>query len=377
MHDPRLNELAQQIASYSLDLQPGQRVLIEWFGAEPMALVHALVAAATRRGAVPVWQHVEDRLTRTLLLEGSEAQIKAFGELQLQQMKRFDAYVAVRGSDNIFEMSDVPPEQRRWYLQHVQKPVHLDQRVKHTRWCVMRYPNAAMAQLAETSCERFADHYFKAVLFDYARMREAMRPLQALMQRTDRVRITAPGTDLTLSIKGIPAIACDGTLNLPDGEVFTAPVRDSINGTIRYNAPSPYQGRLFQQVAFTFRNGQIVEATCDGDRAALARVLDTDPGARYVGEFAIGFHPWIREPIKDVLFDEKIAGSIHLTPGQCYDEASNGNQSAIHWDLVLIQRKEHGGGELYFDDRLVRKDGCFVLPELAALNPEAFGAPPC
>ncbi|MBI4237898.1 MAG: aminopeptidase [Deltaproteobacteria bacterium] len=377
MNDPRLTELAQLLANYSLDLQPGQRVLIEWFGTEPAALVHAMVAAATRRGAVPVWQHGDDRFVRTLLLEGTEAQVKAFGALQLQQMKQFDAYVAFRGSDNIFEMSDVPPERRQWYLQHVQKPVHLEQRVKHTRWCVLRYPNAAMAQLAETSCERFADHYFKAVLFDYARFREAMRPLQALMQQTDRVRITAPGTDLTFSIKGIPAMECDGTMNLPDGEVFTAPVRDSIQGTIRYNTPSPYQGRLFQRVGFTFRNGQIVEASCEGDQAALQRVLDTDPGARYVGEFAVGFHPWIREPIKDILFDEKIAGSIHLTPGQCYDEAPNGNQSAVHWDLVLIQRKEYGGGELYFDDRLVRKDGHFVLPELAGLNPEAFGAPAC
>jgi aminopeptidase len=296
------------------------------------------------------------------------------GKLHREEMSRVQAYVAIRGQDNIFEMNDVPAERRKWYMQHYLQPVHMEQRVKKTRWCVMRYPNNSMAQLAETSLEDFIDFYFKTCLLDYQSFRKAMIPLKDLMEKTDRVRITAKGTDLKFSIKGIPAVPCDGKLNIPDGEVFTAPVRNSVNGVIQFNTPSPFMGQLFSNIRLTFREGKIVEAQCNSDNDALNRILDTDAGARYVGEFAIGFHPWIRKPMKDILFDEKIAGSIHFTPGKCYDEASNGNNSAIHWDLVLIQRGDHGGGKLYFDDRLIRKDGKFMVPELAPLNPEHWGA---
>jgi aminopeptidase len=376
MPDPRIQQLADLILDYSLTVHSGERLLIQWAGEATTPLVGALIAGAARRQATPVWWHMEDGFWRQLLLNGTEQQVIDLGQLHTEEMKRVQAYVAIRGQDNIFEMNDVPEERRKWYMRHYVQPVHMDHRVRRTRWCVMRYPNAGMAQLAETSLETFTDFYFKACLLNYKEFRKAMQPLQALMDKTDRVRITAPGTDLQFSIRGIPAITCEGLRNLPDGEVFTAPVRDSVNGVIRFNTPSPYMGQLFSNVTLTFKNGQIVDATCDGDSAALNRILDTDAGARYVGEFAVGFHPWIRNPMKDILFDEKIAGSIHFTPGQCYDTAPNGNQSAIHWDLVLIQRKDYGGGELFFDDILVRKDGRFVLPQLEALNPEHWGAPP-
>lgn len=375
MTDPRIDQLAHQLIHYSLDLKAGERLLIDWNGVQPLPLVERLVAHAAQVGAIPIWQHNEDSLLRQLLLNGSEAQIKEYGQVHRNKVAQFQTYLAIRGQDNIFELNDVPAERRKWYAQHFTQPVHLEQRVKHTRWCVLRYPNSAMAQLAETSNEAFTDFYFKTCLLDYAKFSDAMIPLRDLMNHTDRVRITAPGTDLQFSIKDIPAIPCNGKVNIPDGEVFTAPVRDSVNGTIRYNTPSPYMGGIYHDVTLTFRDGKIVEAHCEGDVAALNRIFDTDAGARYVGEFAIGFHPWIRKPMKDILFDEKIAGSIHFTPGQCYDEAFNGNQSAVHWDLVLIQRADYGGGELYFDDRLIRKDGIFVTPELQHLNPEHWGAP--
>src|SRR5690606_5901834 len=204
---------------------------------------------------------------------------------------------------------------------------------------------------------------------DYAAMSKAMDPLKALMDRTDRVRITGPGTDLTFSIRGIGSVKCDGHRNIPDGEVYTAPVRESVNGTITYNVPSVRGGFTFENVRFRFENGKIVEAEAN-DTKRLNDILDTDEGARYIGEFSIGFNPHILTPMKDTLFDEKIAGSLHFTPGQAYRKADNGNRSAIHWDLVLIQRPEYGGGEIWFDDRLIRKDGRFVVPELEPLNPE-------
>lgn len=219
------------------------------------------------------------------------------------------------------------------------------------------------------STEAFEDFYFNVCNLDYSKMSRAMNPLVELMNKTDQVKIVGPGTNLTFSIKGIPTIKCDGERNIPDGEVYTAPIKDSVNGYISYNTPTIYQGFTYENIRFKFVNGQIVEATAN-DTEKINKVLDTDEGARFIGEFALGLNPYINKAIKDTLFDEKITGSFHLTPGNSYDECPNGNQSAIHWDLVCIQTPEYGGGEIYFDGVLVRKDGRFILPELQALNPE-------
>jgi len=255
------------------------------------------------------------------------------------------------------------------------KPVHLEERVKNKKWVVLRYPTNSFAQLAETSQEAFEDFYFSVCTIDYARMSKAMNPLCELMSQTDRVRIVGPGTDLSFSIKGIPNKKCDGKLNIPDGEVFTAPVRDSVNGEISYNTPSLYEGVIYDGIKFRFQEGKVVDVKTAVNQEKMVKILDTDEGARYIGEFAFGIHPGIKKPMKDTLFDEKIFGSIHLTPGNAYDEADNGNKSAIHWDLVLIQTKEYGGGEIYFDDVLIRKDGIFVHPKLKeVLSEEALKA---
>ena len=264
----------------------------------------------------------------------------------------------------------MPADKQKLYESTVWKRVHHEVRIKKTRWCVLRWPSASMAQMAEMSTEAFEDFFFDVCTLDYAKMSRAMQPLKAMMERTDRVRLKGPGdTDLTFSIKGIPAVCCDGKVNIPDGEVFTAPVRDSVNGVIRFNCPTLYRGVTHNDVRLVFKNGKIVEATSTAT-AKLNEVFDTDEGARYVGEFAIGFNPYCTQPMKDILFDEKIAGSIHFTPGACYDEASNGNKSDIHWDLVMRQTPEVGGGEVWFDGVMMRKDGRFVVGELEGLNPE-------
>jgi aminopeptidase len=198
-------------------------------------------------------------------------------------------------------------------------------------------------------------------------MAKDQRPLVARMEKAERIRIVSPGTDLTFSIQGIPIRPCYGQRNIPDGEVFTAPLRESANGTIRYNTPSRYQGTLFSDVCFRFKDGKIIEATANNTEK-LNEVLDADEGARYLGEWAIGCNNRVRYPMLDTLFDEKIGGSFHLTPGQAYEDADNGNRSVVHWDLVLIQRADYGGGEIYFDDELIRKDGRFVPEDLEGLN---------
>jgi aminopeptidase len=303
-------------------------------------------------------------LIRQWVKGADDHQFKKQAELHLELMTRAAAYIGLRGSDNPFDLADIPQAQIDKQNKLFYKPVHLEERVKRTRWVVLRYPNNAMAQLAETSQESFEDFYFEVCCADYAKMSKAQEKLVALMKATDQVHIKSPGTDLTFSIKDIPIVKCDGERNIPDGEVYTAPVRESINGTIAYNTPSLYQGVVYTGLTFTFEKGKIVKATCDGDDNKLNEILDTDDGSRYIGEFAIGVNPFILHPMKDTLFDEKIAGSFHFTPGQCYDEAPNGNSSSIHWDLVLIQRPDYGGGEIYFDDQLIRKDGVFTDQDL-------------
>ena len=345
-------------------------MLIENFGVET-EFVTSLIAEAYAVGAEPLVVLRDNAVQRALMMGGDAAKWDKEAELDGARMSQMDAYIAIRGGDNSYETSDVPQEKMKLYMQHYNKPVHGEIRVPKTRWVVLRFPTPAMAQLAETSTEAFEDHYFNVCTLDYAKMSVAMDALVARMARTDKVHILGPGTDLSFSIKGMPPIKCDGKLNIPDGEVFSAPVRDSVNGVITYNTPSLYQGSVFENTRLVFKDGKIVEAT-SSDAARSNAIFDTDEGARYVGEFAIGVNPYITKAIKDTLFDEKIAGSFHFTPGSCYDECPNGNKSAIHWDLVCIQTPEYGGGEMYFDGELIRKDGLFVVEDLKCLNPEAL-----
>ncbi|UHA75799.1 aminopeptidase [Paenibacillus sp. 481] len=367
MRDPRLQQLAHNLVCYSIDVQPGENVLVEMIGSE-RELVNCIIDEIAKRGGRPFVELTDYSVLRTLLRNATQEQMETWKEYDLLRMQNMQGYIGIRGSNNVNELSDVPKDKKKLYDSIYTHPIHLEERVKRTKWVVLRYPNASMAQLANTSIEAFENFYFDVCNLDYAKMDLAMDPLKAMLDRTDKVRLVGPGTDLSFSIKGIGSEKCAGNRNIPDGEVYTAPVRDSVNGTISYNSPSIYNGVTFENVKFRFENGKIVEATSN-DTERLNDVLDTDEGARYIGEFAIGVNPHILHPMKDILFDEKIAGSIHFTPGQAYEVADNGNRSSVHWDLVLIQRPEYGGGELYFDDVLVRKDGLFVVPELEGLNP--------
>ncbi|MGO0063029.1 aminopeptidase [Brevibacillus fluminis] len=366
--DIRLQKLAKNIVHHSTNILQNENVLIEAFDVEN-DLVQAVVREVQIRGGNPFVNIRDNQIIRTLLMNATEQQVKTWTEIDAHQMNRMDAYIGIRGSKNIYEFSDIPPEKLHLYHQIYQKEVHINTRVKHTKWVVLRFPDPSVAQLAKMSTEAFEEFFYNVCTMDYERMSKAMDTLVDVMNQTDKVRIVGPGTDLTFSIKDIPAIKCAGELNLPDGEVYTAPVKESVNGTISYNTPSPYNGFVFEKIVLTFDNGKIVKATAN-DTERINRVFDTDEGARFVGEFAIGVNPYIKKPMNDVLFDEKIDGSIHFTPGQAYDNADNGNRSSIHWDMVLIQRPEYGGGEIWFDDRLIRKDGRFVVPELEGLNPE-------
>ncbi|NLP11998.1 aminopeptidase [bacterium] len=368
MNDPRYDRLARIIVRHSTRLKKGEKILIEAIDI-PSDMIIAVMRAAHQAGAVPFVTVKDSRVLRELYRQASSTSMSAIGRWEAQRMQEMHAYVSLRGMENAMEMSDVTAEQMKLYQQHWWKPVHLDIRVPRTRWVVLRWPNPSMAQLAKMSTEAFERFYFDVCTLDYGRMARAMKNLAALMRRTDRVRITGPGTELSFSIKNIPVIPCSGSHNLPDGEIFTAPVRDSVNGRVRFTAPTIYQSVVHENVELVFRNGKIIRAKSD-KREILNAVLDTDEGSRYIGEFALGVNPHITRPMLDILFDEKISGSFHFTPGNSYDNASNGNRSQVHWDMVCIQTPEYGGGEIYFDDRLIRKDGLFVPRELQQLNPQ-------
>lgn len=370
--DNRTKTLAKNLINYSCKMKKGEKVFIECIGLDTIDLGKACVKEAYKVGALPFVSIKDMSVTRELMLGNSKEMMDLMTKFELARMKEMDAYIGIRGTANASELSDVPAEPTKLYQEVFQKIVHSDERVNNTRWVVMRYPNYAMAQLAETSLEAFEDFYYNVCCLDYAKMDRAMDPLVKVMEAAKKVRIVSPnGTDLTFSIDGMPAIKCSGERNIPDGEVYTAPVKNSVNGTICYNTPSIFQGFTYENICLEFKDGKIIKATSN-DNEKINKVFDTDEGARYVGEFAIGVNPYVLHPMKDILFDEKIAGSIHFTPGQCYEICPNGNDSAIHWDLVLIQRADYGGGEIYFDDKLVRKDGLFVLDELKGLNPDGL-----
>lgn len=365
MRDPRITQLAHNLIAHSVELKSGEHILIDLYDAPAEAGI-ALIQAAREAGGIPFVSIHDARVTRELQLAASDVQYDILSDSQLEFMKKMQAYIAIRGSLNITESADVPPSRMKLVAQKM-RPV-IDQRVKKSKWCVLRWPNPSMAQLAGMSTDSFEDFYFRVCLLDYAALQPAMQALQDLMDVTKQVHLTGPGTDLRFSIEGITSEYCGGSKNIPDGECYTAPVRDSVEGVICYNAPSIYQGIAFDNVKFEFSKGKIIHATANNTEA-LNRILDSDEGARYIGEFAIGFNREIMQPMRDILFDEKIAGSFHFTPGQAYEGGTdNGNKSQVHWDLVNIQRPDYGGGEIHFDGKLIRKEGQFLLPELMALN---------
>ena len=366
MTDPRYAKLARLLVKYSIELKKNERILLEMIDT-PDEFTIELMRAVRQAGAIPLTELRHTRVTREVMRQTNAAHAALVQQVELSRMKRVQAYIAVRGADNANEAADVPPGLTALYAKAV-RPVQ-NYRVNKTRWCVLRWPSPSMAQAANMSTEAFEDFYFDVCTMNYPKMARAMIPLQKLMARTDRVHLKSPGTDLQFSIKGFGALLAEGKRNIPDGEVFSCPLKKSVQGVIQYNTPTIYAGTKFENVRLEFKNGKISKAGSNNNKR-LNEILDTDKGARYVGEFSLGFNPYILNPMCDILFDEKIAGSLHFTPGQAYEDAANGNRSAVHWDMVLIQRPEWGGGEVWFDGQLIRKDGLFLPRELRPLNPK-------
>lgn len=366
--DSRIAVLAKNLVEYSCDVQNGENVYIEASGAD-YQLVNCIIKEVYKKGGRPFVSLSDSRVKRELMLGLNEETVGLMAQFDAQKMENMQCYIGIRGGNNAYELSDVPADKQKLYNVLYAQPVHHNIRVDKTKWVILRYPTEGMSQMSAMSTEAFEDFYFNVCNLDYRKMDRAMTPLVDLINKTDKVHIVGNGTDITFSVKGIGAVKCSGLRNIPDGEVYTAPVKDSVNGVISYNVPSVNNGIKFENVRLVFKNGKIVEATSNHTEE-INKLFDIDDGARYVGEFSFGLNPYITTAMGDILFDEKISGSIHFTPGACYQDANNGNVSAEHWDLVLVQTEEYGGGDIYLDDVLVRRNGRFVLPELDCLNPE-------
>ena len=369
--DDRITRLAENIVVNSLKLKKGETVYIEAFSAGTRDMFEALIKAVVKAGGVPFYYFNDNAFVIDAIDGANAKQVQDWADLHKYLMQKADCYVGVRGYEDMFAFSGVDLKAQDLYRKIFQEQVHMRERLPHTRWCVLRYPNSAMAAMSRMSLKEFEDFYFNACLLDYRKMGQAMRPLKELLDKTSEVHIKGADTDLRFSIKGIKSIICDGTMNIPDGEVYTAPVKDSINGYVQFNTDTTYSGVFYSNIRLEFENGRIVKGTSLANNDKFQQMLDSDAGSRYMGEFAFGVNPYITHPILDILFDEKTCGSFHMAIGNSYeDETNNGNVSSIHWDLVKIQTPEHGGGEIWLDGVLVRKDGRFVLPQLQGLNPE-------
>ncbi len=368
MIHPNITKLAGNILDYSIKVNAGEKVFIDFKGEAVEGLASELIRLITERGAVPFWYFNDPPLFRAFLQNTNSKQMRGFTDIHLSLMKQMDCYIGIDGCGNIFDLAELPETGKELLQDVFDREVVFQERVPNTRWCKLRYPNDSMAQLSRMPTAEFQEHFFKVCSLDYAALSKRMDPLKSLMEKTDRVRILGPGTDLSFSIRDIPVVKCSGEMNLPDGEIYTAPVRDSIEGEILFNTPSVYQGELFEGMRLKFSKGKILEASCTGKTERMNELIFSDEGSCYTGEFALGVNPQILHPMRDTLFDEKIYGSFHLTPGNAYDDADNGNRSSIHWDMIKIQRPEYGGGEIWFDGLLVRKDGEFIPDELLGLN---------
>lgn len=368
--DERLTKLAENVLKNSVELKKGEKIYIEAFSESTKDLFNEFIRIAAKMGATPFYFYNDNSFVKNLVENSNPNQIEQYAKWHAGLMDEMDCYVAVRGYDDLFALSDIAPAKMKAYNEIYYNMVHFDRRIAKTRWCVMRYPNDTMAAVSKMSRKALEDFFFEACLVDYKKMGKAMKPLKDLMDKSNKVRIKGPNTDLEFSIKGLKAVVCDGNMNIPDGEVYTAPLKNSINGHIQFNTDTVYGGTFYSNVYLEFKDGKIIKAESRANNDKLQKQISVDEGARYMGEFAIGVNPYIRKEMLDILFDEKIACSLHMAIGNSYnDETFNGNRSSVHWDLVLIQDKAHGGGEIWFDDKLVRKDGLFVLSELKKLNP--------
>ena len=362
-----VKNVANHLIEKSIKLQEGENLLIDIVNTDSMPLVYALIDKVREKKANVYTNIVDKKMFAKLIKNTNNNEIKTLADIDEFRMKKMDAYIGITSLSNKYDLKNIDLDILNMYSAEYTYKVHIKERVKNTKWCILNYPTELAAESSKMDDDEFFEFWGKANVMNYDELNEDILKLKKLIDNTDKVKIIGKDTDLTFSIKDIPSIPCLGEHNLPDGEIFTAPVRESVNGYIKYNTKTMYNGVEFKNIFFRFENGKIIEAYSEINNEKLEEILNIDEGARYIGEFAIGLNKEIKQLVQNTLYDEKIAGSFHLTPGAAYSEADNGNESKIHWDIVYLE-KDDEYSKMYFDDILIREKGQFVIDELKSLN---------
>lgn len=347
-----IEELAKIIVNYSTRVKAGDRVRIVCEGLEGLPLVKELHKQCLLKKARHVeYELREPAITKDFLFIADDRQLSYIPSEYLTIIQKTDVYIWIGAPSNTRELASIDGRKSALYRKAL-TPLR-EERLKNTRWCALLYPTIGLAQDANMSLDELTAFFFRACLRDWEKEKAKIKPLKKRLDSCKLVKITGEGTELTFTFSDRKSVVCAGEVNLPDGELFTAPDRESVEGTILFNMPADYQGKRFHDVQLHFKKGKVIKATSRNDVDELMKILDTDKGSRYLGEFAIGLNRQINRQFFNPLFDEKIFGTIHVAIGHCYPQADNGNKSAIHWDLVYSLRN---GAKLFFDDKEVSID---------------------
>lgn len=354
--DKRWTRLGDLLVNYSLEVKPGEKVMIAFVELETYPLVHAIYQACVIAGAYPQVQFLSEELYRLNMVHGAPEQIGWEPEIEAYGMEWADVYFGLRGAHNLDVFWDVPAEKLSLHRKAMGKIS--TKRWQKTRWCLLRVPNAALAHQAEVDEGTILEMFFNACFLDWPKVSQEWRRWAEKLDQGQRIRLTGKGTDLSFSTKGRTWMVADGHINMPDGEIMTSPVESTLDGQIYFDFPGVLGGRLVHDINLRWKSGKLVEATSSTNQDFLRAVLDTDPGASLIGEFAIGTNPEIKHFCKDILLDEKIDGTIHIAMGRAYPAVGGTNQSAIHWDIIKDMREE---GEIYMDGELIYHNGKVLL----------------
>lgn len=362
MKDPRHEQLADILVNYSNEIKAGEEALIILYGYEGLPLAKEIYKECVKKGAHPRLEIREDEIARIFMEHANEKQRTFLPEWQLKAAESTDAMFQIICDRNNAELAHIDQKimiERRKALKPLSDILH------KKRWVLLEYPTQLGANNAGMSLEAWEDFVYNACITDWEKISKEQDVLKKIMEETKEVRLVADGTDLTVNIENIPAVKCCGKQNMPDGEVFTAPNKTMVNGEILFNTPTMYMNKSFNWIKLVFKDGKVIDTDSD-NKKDLDDILDTDEGARYVGEFAFGTNRNIQLPVKSILFDEKIGGSNHMALGKCYEEAENGNDSAIHWDMIL--RHKDANGKVYMDGVLVQENGIWLHEDMKGFN---------
>ncbi len=356
MSDPRVSKLASILVHHSIEVKKGDVVLISSSTELAKPLVLEVYREVVKSGGHPLTSIGFEETSNIFYKYASKDQLLNFPKIKMYEAKNIDCVVNIRAAANKKALSNIDPKalsERSKVLRPIGEEI-----VNNKRWILCNFPTNGLAQEADMSLDEYEDFVYSATNIDWNKVKKEELKLKKALDKAGEVRIVGEDTDLTVSIKGRKAIPCYGERNMPDGEVFLSPVEDSADGHIYYEMPAIYQGREVTGIRLKFRDGKVVDAGADKNEKFLITMLDTDKGARYLGELGIGVNYGIQKFTKDILFDEKIGGTVHLAVGRSYEDAGGKNISAIHWDMIKDLRKK---GAIYLDGKAIQKNGRFLI----------------